>query len=123
LYYFQQALVLSPDNPSARNGLQQIAEIYLEQAKAAYVDREFARALESIHSGLQAEPENPQLLKLASAHAAYVARATRPIAAARAAPVAKKNTQPVKSQTKQPEEKDSNAVSRLWNHILSNGMD
>jgi serine/threonine-protein kinase PpkA len=124
LFYFQQALALTPDNQQARNGLQQIAEIYLEQANAAYAGREFTRALENIQSGLLAEPENPQLLKLASEHAAYVARATRPIAKARpAAPRTAKNTPASKSQASKPAEDSSNPVSRLWDHILSNGMD
>jgi tetratricopeptide (TPR) repeat protein len=124
LFYFQQALALTPDNQQARNGLQQIAEIYLEQATAAYASREFTRALENIQSGLLAEPENPQLLKLASEHAAYVARATRPIAKPRpAAPRTAKNTPPSKSQASKPAEDSSNPVSRLWDHILSNGMD
>ena len=124
LFYFQQALALTPDNQQARNGLQQIAEIYLEQANAAYASREFTRALENIQSGLLAEPENPQLLKLASEHAAYVARATRPIVKPRpAAPRTVKNTPPSKSQASKPAEDGSNPVSRLWDHILSNGMD
>ena len=127
LFYFQQALVLTPDNQQARNGVQQIAEIYLEQANAAYASREFARALENIKAGLQAEPENPQLLKLASEHAAYVARATRPVAKPRtAAPRTAKSAPPSKSQTSKPdkpEQEDSNPVSRVWRHILSNGMD
>jgi predicted Ser/Thr protein kinase len=124
LFYFQQALALTPDNQQARNGLQQIAEIYLEQANAAYASREFTRALENIQSGLLAEPEHPQLLKLASEHAAYVARATRPIAKPRpAAPRTAKNTPASKSQASKPAEDSSNPVSRLWDHILSNGMD
>jgi predicted Ser/Thr protein kinase len=126
LFYFQQALALTPDNQQARNGLQQIAEIYLEQANAAYASREFTRALENIQSGLLAEPEHPQLLKLASEHAAYVARATRPIAKPRpTAPRTAKNPPPSKSQASKPApaEDSSNPVSRLWDHILSNGMD
>jgi serine/threonine protein kinase len=127
LFYFQQALALTPDNQQAHNGLQQIAEIYLEQANAAYAGREFTKALESIHSGLQAEPEHPQLLKMAGEHAVYVARATRriaaPRAAARTAPAPRKNTLPAKTQARKPAAEGSNPVSRLWNHILSNGMD
>lgn len=129
LFYFQQALALTPDNQQARNGLQKIAEIYLEQANASYASREFVQALENIRSGLLAEPENPQLLKLASGHAAYVARATRPVVkpqpvksrTANNAPANK--SQPSSSQASKPAEKSSNPVSRLWDHILSNGMD
>jgi tetratricopeptide (TPR) repeat protein len=123
LFYFQQALALTADNQQAHNGLQQIAEIYLEQAKAAYASREFTKALENIRSGLLAYPEDPQLLKMASAHAAYVARANRRIATQRAAPVAIKSTPANKPQVTTPAEKSSNPVSRLWDHILSNGMD
>ena len=122
LFYFQQALALTPDNQQALNGLQQIAELYIEQANAAYASREFAKALESIQLGLQAQPENPQLLKMASGHARYVKRATQRIAQ-RAAARSASSSAPVKSQTAKPAEDGSNPISRLWNHILSNGMD
>jgi len=118
LFYFQQALALTPDNQQALNGLQQIAELYIEQANAAYGSREFAKALENIQLGLQAQPENPQLLKMASGHARYVKRATQRIAARTAT-----RSGPAKSQTTKAVEDDSNPVSRLWKHILSNGMD
>jgi predicted Ser/Thr protein kinase len=123
LFYFQQALALTADNQQALNGLQQIAEIYLEQANAAYASREFAKALENIRLGLHADPENPELLKLASGHAAYVARATQRKAAQRARPGTGSSSRPAKSQAGKPVEESSNPVSRLWNHILSNGMD
>lgn len=123
LFYFQQALALTADNQQAQNGLQQIADIYLEQAEAAYANREFTKALDNINSGLLAAPEDPQLLKMASEHTAYVARATRRIATPRAAPAAVKNTPTSKTQTAKSAEKSSNPVSRLWDHILSNGMD
>jgi predicted Ser/Thr protein kinase len=122
LFYFQQALALTPDNQQARNGLQQIAELYVEQVTAAYGRREFSKALENIQLGLQAEPENTQLLKLASEHASYVKRATRRIAPRVAARTATSSA-PAKRQTAKAAEDTSNPVSRLWNHILSNGMD
>lgn len=134
LFYFQQALTLTPDNQPARNGLQQIAEVYLEQANAAYASREFTKALENLQAGLLAEPENPALLKLVSEHAAYVARATRPVVARKAVPSAAKasrstttsqasTSQASKNQASKPVEESSNPVSRVWRHILSNGMD
>ncbi|OHC26331.1 MAG: protein kinase [Pseudomonadales bacterium RIFCSPLOWO2_12_59_9] len=122
LFYFQQALALTPDNQQALNGFQQIAELYIEQANAAYASREFAKALENIQLGLQVQPENPQLLKMASGHARYVKRATQRIAPRVAARTATSSV-PAKSQTTKPIEDSSNPVSRLWDHILSNGMD
>ncbi|MDO8696893.1 MAG: serine/threonine protein kinase, partial [Pseudomonas sp.] len=122
LFYFQQALALTPDNQQALNGLQQIAEQYIEQANAAYASREFAKALENIQLGLQVQPENPQLLKMASGHARYVKRATQRIVPRVAARTATSSV-PAKSQTSKPVEDSSNPVSRLWDHILSNGMD
>jgi tetratricopeptide (TPR) repeat protein/predicted Ser/Thr protein kinase len=122
LFYFQQALALTPDNQQAHNGVQQIAELYIEQANAAYASREFAKALENIQLGLQVQPENPQLLKMAGDHARYVKRATQRIAPRVAARTAT-SPAPAKSQTAKPAEDSSNPVSRLWDHILSNGMD
>lgn len=125
LFYFQQALALTADNQQAQNGLLQIAEIYLEQAKAAYASREFSKALEDINSGLLAYPEDPQLLAMAREHAAYVERATR--VTYQTAPVAKSTAPPAraktKTQTSKPAEEGPSPVSRLWKHILSNGMD
>lgn len=126
LFYFQQALALTPDNQQARNGLQQIAELYIEQAKAAYASREYDKALENIQLGLQAEPENSQLLTLAKNHVGYVKRATQRMAAraaARNVPRTAKTSVSAKTQTTKAAEDTSNPVSRLWNHILSNGMD
>lgn len=125
LYYFQQALLLTADNQQARDGLLQIAQLYIEQANAAYAKREFPRALENIQSGLQAEPGNVSLLKMQSGHAASVKRLSQPAAARalrRSAPPAGKTSQSTKSQADKSEG-PSNPVSRLWKHILSNGMD
>ncbi len=125
LYYFQQALLLAADNQQARDGLQQIAQLYVEQAKAAYAAREFPRALASIQSGLQAEPENVSLLKMQSGHAANVKRLSQPVAGRtlrRSAP-SSNTSQSTKASTGKSSEDASNPVSRLWKHILSNGMD
>lgn len=111
LFYFQQALALAPDNQQALNGLQKIADLYIEQANAAYASHEFTHALENIKLGLQAQPDNAQLLQLQGAHASYVKRASQ-----------RKVSSTAQGASK-PAEKKSNPVSRLWDHILSNGMD
>lgn len=122
VFYFNQALALAPDNAQAQQGLQQVAEQYIERVNQAYSQREFAKALDNIEQGLQVQPQNVELLKLKQGHAAYVKRATQ-----RAA-VAKTGSQPAKSTAEQsgekkPAEEGSNPLSRLWNHIMSNGLD
>jgi hypothetical protein len=68
VFYFQQIQLLEPENEQARAGLQQVAELYRDKAMQAYRRTDFPAALEMIKSGLQAQPDNPQLLKLLREH-------------------------------------------------------
>jgi tetratricopeptide (TPR) repeat protein len=144
VFYFQQALGLDPDNQQAQDGLAKVADVYIDQANAAYVNRKFAQALESIQLGLQVQPENVQLLKLRSEHAAYVKRATEPKVVAVKPKKSSTSTSANRSSTKgeataRATDKEttsternrasevvddiSDSASRIWNHVLSNGMD
>ena len=68
VFYFQQALLLEPENAQALAGLQQIAELYRDKAMQAYRQPNFPAALQMIKDGLQAQPDNPQLLQLLKEH-------------------------------------------------------
>jgi serine/threonine-protein kinase PpkA len=64
-YVYHQILALDPDNTEARDGLRQIAETYLEQARRSLdesADPEVT--LNQVEAGLVAAPRHPELLEL-----------------------------------------------------------
>ena len=77
VFFYRQALLLAPDNPQALAGLQHVAAIYRDKANERYRLRQMAAALEMIERGLQAQPDDPQLLALQAEHPARVAAAER----------------------------------------------
>ena len=124
LWYFRQALTLAPEDPTALAGIARVADWHLQAVHDAYRQRQFSKALEQIELGLQAVPEHAELLKLRAAHAAYVKRATqraKPRAVASKPAARTQNSDQGAAQKSAGEE--GNPLSRLWNHILNNGLE
>lgn len=124
LWYFRQALSLAPEDPTALAGIQRVADWRLQAVHDAYRQRQFSKALEQIELGLQAAPEHAELLKLRAAHAAYVKRATqraKPRAVASKPAARTQDSDPGAAQ--KPAGEEGNPLSRLWNHILNNGLE
>lgn len=124
LWYFRQALSLAPEDPTALAGIVRVADWHLQAVHDAYRQRQFSKALEQIELGLQAAPEHAELLKLRAAHAAYVKRATqraKPRAVASKPAARTQDSDPGAAQ--KPAGEEGNPLSRLWNHILNNGLE
>lgn len=122
--YFRQALSLAPDDPTALAGIQQVADWHLQAVHDAYRKGQFSKALEQIELGLQAAPEQMELLKLRAEHAAYVQRATQRIKPRAVAGKASTSSQVSGQSSSQKQAgEEGNPLSRLWNHILNNGID
>jgi len=124
LWYFRQALILAPEDPTALAGIARVADWHLQAVHDAYRQRQFSKALEHIELGLQAVSEHAELLKLRAAHAAYVKRATqraKPRAVASKPAARTQNSDQGAAQKSAGDE--GNPLSRLWNHILNNGID
>lgn len=124
LWYFRQALSLAPEEPTALAGIARVADWHLQAVHAAYRQRQFSKALEQIELGLQAAPEHAELLKLRAAHGAYVKRATqraKPRAVASKTATRSQGSDPGAAQ--KPAGEEGNPLSRLWKHILNNGID
>lgn len=81
LFYYQQVLLLEPDNALALDGLQQLAALYQGKADQAYRRSDFPAALQMIKNGLQAQPDNPELLKLLKEHQQLVTSTEAAVAA------------------------------------------
>ncbi|SFB24861.1 serine/threonine-protein kinase [Azotobacter beijerinckii] len=115
VYYYRQVLGWMPSNAQALAGLHRIATQYRDLANATYRRKDFPGALEMIERGLQAEPENPELLRmreehrelLASARAARAAQTRRPVQRAPAPP------------SEAPSE-DGNPIKQAWNNLFGN---
>lgn len=58
------ALALDPENEAARNALRQIVEAHLTQALEYQANGDYQHAMLTAERGLQAEPDNPDLLAL-----------------------------------------------------------
>ncbi|WP_068825413.1 serine/threonine-protein kinase [Pseudomonas sp. BMS12] len=101
VHYYRQILGWAPDNSAAIEGLNRVALLYRDMANAEYRRSDFPGALAMIERGLQAEPDNPELLQMQGEHQQLLdsARASRARAAAR-------------------EERDSNPLKRAWNNIF-----
>ena len=65
-YYFSRLLALEPDNASARQGFQEIAERFVVLAEKEFSRRNYAKAQGYISLGLQVDPDNRGLLDLQS---------------------------------------------------------
>ncbi|WP_349618116.1 serine/threonine-protein kinase [Azotobacter salinestris] len=115
VYYYRQILGWAPANEQALAGLHRVASQYRDLANGAYRRRDFPGALEMIERGLQAEPENAELLKmreehrqlLASARAARAAQASRPV-------------QRASVPRSEPPSEHGNPIKRAWNNLFGN---
>ncbi|AYC32277.1 serine/threonine protein kinase [Pseudomonas cavernae] len=107
VFYYRQVLGWVPGQEQALAGLQRVAQHYIDQSEGAYARREYALALEYIKHGLEAQPDNEVLLKLYDDHEQRVrkARATRPRAT---------------NSSSSQEQKQPNAIKRLWNRLFDN---
>lgn len=101
VHYYRQILGWAPDNQAALDGLNRVALLYRDMANAEYRRSDFPGALAMIERGLEAEPNNSQLLKMQAEHQQLLdsARASRARAAAR-------------------EEREGNPIKRAWNNIF-----
>lgn len=107
VFYYRQVLGWVPGHEQALAGLQRVAQHYIDQSEGAYAKRKYALALEYIEYGLEAQPDNEVLLKLYDDHEQRVrkARAPRPRAA---------------NSSSSQEQKQPNAIKRLWNQLFDN---
>ena len=115
VHYFRQVLGWLPENEAARVGLERVSQRYTELAEAAYGRREYAVALEYIHQGLEATPEQATLLALRDGHLQRVAKARAPRVAKRIAVSTARTTSSTPAQAQAP----ANPVKRLWNRIFN----
>ena len=104
VHYFRQVLGWSPDNAEALAGLNRVALRYRELAGSAYRRSDFPGALAMIERGLEAEPQNTELLRMRGEHQRLVDQAR--VASTRAA------------ATKVERERDSNPIKRVWNNLF-----
>lgn len=104
VHYYRQILGWDPENSAALTGLNHVALLYRDMAKANYRRSDFPGALAMIERGLQAEPDNAQLLKMQAEHQQLLeeARASQARATAR----------------EQREEREGNPLKRAWNNIF-----
>ena len=107
VYYYRQILGWSPDNAEALAGLNRVALLYRDLANAAYRRSDFPAALAMIERGLQAEPQNPELLQMQGEHQQLLAAARA--ANARAA---------ADRAAREERERSSNPIKRAWNNIF-----
>ena len=107
-FYYQQMLVLAPDNAQALAGLQKIAEHYRDKASQAYKIGDFPDALQMIQRGLQAQPENVQLLQMQAEHQQL-------LTSAKAAETERKQRAAAK-----PAAEQKNPVVKFFDNLLGN---
>jgi len=61
---FQRILKIDPSNPSAKDGILKIAQIYSKKAKQRLAEGNINSSLSLIETGLQVSPDNDELLTL-----------------------------------------------------------
>lgn len=61
---YHQVLAIDPYNKAAKEGLEKIADLVLQQAENLFEQRKYNESLEKIEEGLQAIPKHEGLLKL-----------------------------------------------------------
>jgi len=115
VHYFRQVLGWLPEDEAARTGLERVSQRYVELAEAAYGRREYAAALEYIHQGLDATPEQATLVALRDGHSKRVAKARAPRVTTRTAASTARTT----SSPSTPAQTPANPVKRLWNKIFN----
>lgn len=118
VFYYRQALLLQPENAQALAGLQQVAELYRGKAIQAYQRTDFPAALEMIKSGLQAQPDNPELLKLLKEHQQLLSSTKAAVNASKKRETVRQNVQSVQSPPAKAEEGVLDSVKNAWNNLL-----
>ncbi|WP_434458512.1 protein kinase [Stutzerimonas urumqiensis] len=110
IHYYRQVLGWMPQHEAALDGLARIAARYVELSEGAFRQREYGMALEYIHRGLEASPDDPTLLALRDDHPRRVAdaRATRVTA----------RTPAVHASRSESAEPPANPIKRLWNRVF-----
>ncbi|WP_373387776.1 protein kinase [Pseudomonas alcaligenes] len=107
VHYYRQILGWAPDNADALAGLNRVALLYRDLAKGAYRRGDFPGALAMIERGLEAEPQNAELLRMHGEHQQLLAEARA--ASARAA---------AERAAREEQERQSNPLKRAWNNIF-----
>ncbi|AJE21874.1 serine/threonine-protein kinase [Azotobacter chroococcum] len=115
VYYYRQILGWAPSNEQALAGLHRVASQYRDLANSAYRRRDFPAALAMIERGLQAEPENPELLKMRDEHQELLASARAARAAQSSRPVQRTSAPP-----SEPPVENGNPIKRAWNNLFGN---
>ncbi|MBB2494833.1 serine/threonine-protein kinase [Aquipseudomonas ullengensis] len=105
VYYYRQVLGWVPGQEQAQAGLQRVAMLYRDLANAAYRRTDFPAALAMIERGLEAQPDNAELLKMRGEHQQLLssARATRARSEATQESAAKQQKNP---------------IQRVWNNLF-----
>lgn len=105
VHYYRQVLGWVPGQEQAQAGLQRVVMLYREQADAAYRRGDFPTALAMIESGLEAQPDDAQLLKMHGEHQQLLSSARAARARAKAAQ---------EGAAKQ----EKNPIKRVWNNLF-----
>ena len=110
IHYYRQVLGWMPQHEAALDGLARVAARYVALSEGAFRQREYGMALEYIHRGLEASPDDPTLLALRDDHPRRVAyaRATRVTA----------RTPAVHASRSEPADPPANPIKRLWNRVF-----
>lgn len=106
VHYYRQVLGWVPEHEQALAGLHRVAQLFRDKANNAYRQSDFPLALDMINRGLQAEPDNPELLAMRAEHEELLrsARADADRAASR----------PRESVTNDPVRQ----IKRVWNNLF-----
>ncbi|GGJ96224.1 serine/threonine-protein kinase [Pseudomonas matsuisoli] len=68
VYYYRQVLEWEPQNSAAQEGLAQVNQRFVDEAKRAYARREYTLAKEYIAQGLEIDENNAALIRLQDTH-------------------------------------------------------
>lgn len=117
VYHYQQILGWAPDHLQALAGLQRIAGLYRDMAEKAYRRGNFPEALAMIERGLQARPDDPQLLAMQREHRELLLEA-RAEKAARVRRAAIRETEP--EPVSEADTAKRNPIKRVWHSLFGN---
>lgn len=115
VFYYRQILDWAPGNPQALEGLQRVAALYRDLARAAYRRGDFPEALSMIERGLEVQPDHAELLAMRDEHQELLAeaRAARAARASRPAPQPRQQSSADSNQAG-----DANPIKRVWNNLF-----
>lgn len=115
VHYYRQVLEWAPGNQAALDGLQRVAMLYRDLAKAAYRRGNFPEALDVIERGLEVQPDHAELLAMRAEHQELLAEA-RAARAAQSRPAQRTPARTGEPTTTQ----DKNPIQRAWNNLFGN---